>query len=188
MKLIVGLGNPGDKYKNTRHNAGFLAIDHLSEYFGFDKFKKIDKFKARVSEGQINGDRALLLKPQTFMNLSGDSVQSVMSFYKIPIENLIVIYDDVDIAYGSLKVRPHGSPGGHNGMRSIAQQLGTQEFIRIRLGIMSPEEFKGALEDYVLGRLTIDQEDDLISVIRELPAIIEMLEKEGIEEVMQRYN
>lgn len=187
MKLIVGLGNPGRQYEKTRHNAGFMALDFLVEHFGFE-FKKSDKHKCEVAEGQMFDEKVILIKPQTFMNLSGQSVQSVASFYKIDSSDIIVIYDDVDIASGNLRVRPSGSPGSHNGMRSITQMLGTEEFIRIRLGIAVLEEFKGQLEDYVLGKLTEEEASLMEGNVKKLPDILEKILKEDIEEAMHEYN
>ncbi|MBN2095864.1 aminoacyl-tRNA hydrolase [Candidatus Peregrinibacteria bacterium] len=187
MKLIVGLGNPGKQYEKTRHNAGFMAVDFLAEHFGLE-FKKSDKHKCELAEGQLLDEKAILLKPQTFMNLSGQSVQSVVSFYKIDLSDIIVIYDDVDIPSGNLKVRPSGSPGTHNGMRSVTQLLGSEEFIRIRLGIAPLTEFKGQLEDYVLGKLSEEEESLMQGNVKKLPVLFETLFDKGIEEAMQEFN
>ena len=188
MKLIVGLGNPGRQYENTRHNAGFLAADELAGIFGFGEFKISDKHKSEIAEGKIGRDKVILVKPQTFMNLSGQAVRSVMQFYKIPIEDLVVIYDDVDLASGAMRIRPSGSAGGHKGMKSLIQELGTDEFVRIRLGIAPLTEFKGSLEDYVLGKFSNEEESLMGDNLRILPKVIEVFLKEGIEEAMQEYN
>ena len=188
MKLIVGLGNPGDKYKNTRHNAGFMAVDYLAQHFGLGVFKDAERFKSKLLEGNINAETTLLMKPQTFMNLSGEAVQSVMHFYKIPIEDLIVIYDEAELPFGTIRIRPNGSAGGHNGMKSIIKMLGTQDFVRIRIGIKPPESFKGALEDYVLGKITEDQKNDMNSVIETIPNILDVLAFDGIEKAMSEFN
>jgi len=188
MKLIIGLGNPGKQYEKTRHNAGFIAIEYLADQFGFDTFKKADKHKSEISSGIINGEKVLLIKPQTFMNLSGQAVRSVMQFYKVDVKDIVVIFDDVSLPSGTLRVRPSGSAGGHNGVKSIIQELGTNEFVRIKLGIEPIAEFKGVLEDYVLGRLS-DKESELIKQnIEKTPKIVESLFKEGAEEVMQKFN
>ena len=188
MKIIVGLGNPGKQYEGTRHNAGFMGADFLREHYSFDDFKKTDKYKCEMTEGMIEGEKVYLIKPLTYMNLSGQSVRSLMQFYKIPIEDVVVIYDDVDIASGNLKVRPSGSPGSHNGMRSVTQELGSDQFVRIRLGIAALEEFKGALEDYVLGRLSDEEGILMTGNLKKLPPLLEGLFKEGVEEMMQEYN
>ena len=133
MYIIAGLGNPGKKYENTRHNMGFLAVDLLAEKYGI-RIDKI-KFKALVGEGRIAGQKVLLVKPQTYMNLSGQSIVEVMNFYKVEIENLIVIYDDIDIPTGTIRLRKKGSAGTHNGMRNIVYLLGDDGFPRIRVVI-----------------------------------------------------
>ena len=188
MKLIVGLGNPGDKYKNTRHNAGFMAIDEIFNRLFFQPFKKSDKFKAEIAEGQIADEKALIVKPQTFMNLSGQAVSAIMNFYKIPPEDLIVIFDDADLAYGSIRIRSDGSGGGHKGMKSIIESLGTQKIVRIRLGIQPPISFKGALEDYVLGKLTDGESKDIKKTVAFIPQVIEMLIKGDNEKAMNEFN
>jgi len=188
MKLIVGLGNPGDKYRNTRHNAGFLAVEQLVEYFDLNDFKKADKFKAELAEGQIAGEKVVLAKPQTFMNLSGQSVQALQSYYKLDVSDILVIYDDVEIPLGKLRVRPSGSAGGHNGMASVMQELATLEVARIRIGIKPEKPFRGALEDFVLGVLTEDEKAAFAQVFSDLPALIKKLIEGEIDEVMQEYN
>lgn len=188
MKLIIGLGNPGPQYEKTRHNAGFLAIDYLMKELGFDEFKKLDKYKTLISEGQISGEKVLLIKPQTFMNLSGQTVSNLANFYKTSTEDIIVIYDDVDINYGSVRIKPEGSAGGHNGIKSIIEKLGAKEFIRIRLGIKPLQDFKGDLADYVLGKLTKVESEKLEEITWNLPKIIESLIKEGVEDTMNKFN
>lgn len=188
MKLIVGLGNPGKNYEHTRHNAGFLAADFLANFLGFEPFRKSSKHDAEMTEGSIGGEKALLLKPQTFMNLSGRSVQSAMQFYKISTEDLVVIYDEAELPFGTLRVRPQGSAGGHNGMKSIIQELGTDDFTRVRLGIGALEEFKGSLESYVLGKLSDDEMELMQAQFEKLPKLLETLLSEGVEATMQVYN
>lgn len=131
--LVVGLGNPGSKYENTRHNAGFIALDYIANQLDVN-FNK-SKFDALFSEAVIDGKRVLLIKPQTFMNLSGESVVQLMSFYKIPSENVIILFDDISLAPGNLRVKRSGSHGGHNGMRNIIQLAKTDNFPRIKIGI-----------------------------------------------------
>ncbi len=187
MKLIVGLGNPGGKYEKTRHNAGFMALDFLAEHFGLE-FKKADKYKCEIAEGDMFDEKVILIKPQTFMNLSGQSARSVLQFYKIPKEDVIAVYDDVDLPSGNLRIRPSGSAGGHNGMKSIIQELGTEDFVRIRLGIAPLTEFKGNLEDYVLGKLAGEEVSLMEGNIKKLPDILEKILKGDIEEVMHEFN
>ncbi len=187
MKLIVGLGNPGGKYEKTRHNAGFMAVDFLAEHFGFE-FKKADKHKCEIAEGEMFDEKVFLIKPQAFMNLSGQSVRSVLQFYKIPKEDVIAMYDDVDLPSGNLRIRPSGSAGGHNGMKSIIQELGTEDFVRIRLGISPLTEFKGELEDYVLGKVSGEEVSLMEGNIKKLPQLLEALFEKGIEEAMHEFN
>jgi len=188
MKLIVGLGNPGQQYEKTRHNAGFLAVDYLAEQFNCDEFKKSDKYKALIAEGQVCGEKVLLVKPQTFMNLSGQTVSGLANFYKVAPEDIFVAYDDIDINYGSLRIRPDGSAGGHNGIKSMIEKLGSKQFIRLRLGIKPLQDFRGDLADYVLGKLTKDEYEKLEDVIWKLPRVIEVLIKEGVEKAMSEFN
>jgi PTH1 family peptidyl-tRNA hydrolase len=146
--VLVGLGNPGPKYDGTRHNIGFEVIDALALKYNI-KVKKL-KFHSLYGEGTIGGSRVVLLKPQTFMNLSGKAVRACLEFYKIDLDKLTVIYDDVSLPTGKVRVRPDGSAGGHNGMKDIIYQLNADTFPRIRLGVGSPPHADYALEDWVL--------------------------------------
>ena len=147
MHLIVGLGNPGDKYRNNRHNIGFLAVDAIARGHGFPAFR--EKYQGLISEGTIDGERVLLLKPQTFMNSSGDSVQKVAAFYKLGPADISVLYDEIDLAPGKTRVKVGGSAGGHNGIRSIDPQIGTN-YRRVRLGVGHPGH-KDRVMPHVLG-------------------------------------
>ncbi|MFH1012842.1 MAG: aminoacyl-tRNA hydrolase [Candidatus Peregrinibacteria bacterium] len=187
MKLIVGLGNPGKDYEGTRHNAGFMAVDHLVESWELDPFQPSEKHKAEITEGQIAGEKVILAKPQTFMNLSGQAVASIADFYKIPPQDVMVIYDEADLPFGTLRVSKGGSSAGHNGVKSLMAHVG-DAFTRIRLGIKPVTPFPGALEDYVLGRLTGEEKTQLKDVIKKVPSAIKTLLKEGAEETMQRFN
>ena len=184
MYIIAGLGNPGRKYENTRHNMGFIAVDLLAEKYGI-KVDKI-KFKALVGEGRIAGRKVLLVKPQTYMNLSGESIREVMSFYKEGIENLIVIYDDIDIPTGTIRVRKKGSAGTHNGMRNIVYLLQDDNFPRIRVGIGSDK--KVDLINYVTGGVTKGEKELLEgALVKAADAAAAIVEK-GIEKAMNEYN
>lgn len=147
MQLIVGLGNPGDKYKHNRHNVGFLAIDAIAGRHGFPGFKQ--KFQGLIAEGTIAGEKVLLLKPQTFMNSSGDSVQAVAQFYKLDAADITVLYDEIDLANGKVRIKRGGGNGGHNGLRSIDPQIGTG-YRRIRIGVGHPGH-KDLVMPHVLG-------------------------------------
>ena len=146
--LVAGLGNPGEKYARTRHNMGFLTMDLLAE----EKKIKIDriKFKAVTAQAELGGARCLLMKPQTFMNLSGEAIGEAARFYKIPADHVLVIYDDISLPIGKIRIRPSGSAGGHNGIKSIIAHLGTDQFPRIKIGVGAPQEKDGMI-DWVIG-------------------------------------
>ena len=184
MYIIAGLGNPGKKYENTRHNMGFIAIDLLAEEFGI-KVDKI-KFKALVGEGRIAGQKVVLVKPQTYMNLSGQSVMEIMNFYKEDIENLIVIYDDIDIPTGTIRLRKKGSAGTHNGMRNIVYLLKDDGFPRIRVGIGT--EKKVDLINYVTGGVSKDEEELLEDALTRASKAAACIVEKGIEKAMNEYN
>ncbi|KMN42918.1 peptidyl-tRNA hydrolase [Bacillus sp. LK2] len=154
MKLIVGLGNPGREYELTRHNIGFMAIDELAKRWNISLNEQ--KFKGLFGAGFVNGEKVILLKPLTYMNLSGESIRPLMDYYKIDVEDFIVMYDDLDIPVGKLRLRMKGSAGGHNGVKSTISHLGTQEFQRIRMGIDRPKNGMKVV-DYVLGRFTPEE-------------------------------
>jgi PTH1 family peptidyl-tRNA hydrolase len=183
MYIIAGLGNPGKKYENTRHNIGFITLDYLAERHDI-KINKI-KHKALVGEGRIAGQKVLLVEPQTYMNLSGESLREVMDYYKVDIEDMIVIYDDIDLEAGAVRIRKKGGPGTHNGMRSIVQHLGT-DFPRIRMGI--GKDRRGDLVDFVLGGFTKEDKEVLEPAIERAALAIEMYISEGIEKAMNKYN
>ena len=184
MYIIAGLGNPGRKYENTRHNMGFIAVDLLAEKYGI-KVDKI-KFKALVGEGRIAGQKVLLVKPQTYMNLSGQSIREVMSFYKEDIENLIVIYDDIDIPTGTIRLRKKGSAGTHNGMRNIVYLLADDGFPRIRVGIGSDK--KVDLINYVTGGVTKGEKELLEGALLKAADAAAAIVEKGIEKAMNEYN
>ena len=142
MKIIIALGNPGQQYANTRHNAGFIIADELQKNLGFSGFEKNSKFDALVCEKNLGGEKIILAKPQSFMNNSGQVVKKMLDFFKIPKENLVVLHDDLDIELGSFKVSLDSSAAGHNGVQSIIDNLGSQQFKRIRLGIEGSEKKK----------------------------------------------
>ncbi len=184
MYVIAGLGNPGKKYENTRHNMGFITIDQLAEKHDI----KVDKlkFKALVGEGRIAGQKVLLVKPQTYMNLSGESIREVMQFYKLEPEELIVIYDDIDLELGALRIRKFGSAGTHNGMRSVVYQLKSDRFPRIRIGIGNQK--KGDLADFVIGGFSKAEVPVLEETVMKAVSAIECMVEEDIDIAMNRYN
>jgi len=156
MKLIVGLGNPGKEYGKTRHNAGFLFLDFLAESWNFEPFSPTPKWKGWVSAGMHDGEKATLLKPETFMNRSGESVSTLMSFFKLTPSDIIVIHDDLDIAAGSYKVGTGFGAAGHNGVSDLIEKLGTKDFTRVRIGIGRPPENIPA-ESFVLAPFTEEE-------------------------------
>ena len=184
MYIIAGLGNPGKQYENTKHNVGFLTIDVLAEKLGI-RVSKI-KHKALMGEGFISGEKVILVKPQTYMNLSGESIREILSFYKADPERLVVIYDDIDLPMGSLRIRKKGSAGTHNGMKSIIYQIVSEDFPRVRIGIGG--ERKGDLADYVIsGFRKEDRKTVEDSILRAADAVICTVEK-GIDIAMGEYN
>lgn len=184
MHVIVGLGNPGKKYENTRHNIGFITIDQFAQKHGIS-VNRI-KHKALVGEGNVSGQKVILVKPQTYMNLSGNSVREVMAFYKTEIENLIVIYDDIDLPVGKLRIRERGSAGTHNGMRSILYDLGDDGFARIRIGIGA--EHKMELADFVTGGFRKEEVPLMETAVTGAVAALDCMLSEGIKQAMNLYN
>lgn len=142
MKLVIGLGNPGEKYQKNRHNTGFIILNKLKENWNFSDFEFSKKFNADISEGIFEDDKIILIKPQTFMNNSGEAVQKIMSFYKLDPEAILVIHDDLDINFGESKISNDSGPAGHNGVQDIINKIGTQNFKRIRVGIEGEEKRK----------------------------------------------
>lgn len=183
--LIVGLGNPGNEYKSTRHNSGYMAVDALAKKLDIDINK--EKFKGIFGEGTYNGKKVMILKPTTYMNLSGESVIEAVNFYKIPLEDLIVMYDDIDIEVGKIRIRPEGSSGTHNGMRNITDLLDSHDFPRIRIGIGKPASGMD-LADYVLSKFSKDEEVEINKAIdMASDAVLEIM-KNGINKAMSIYN
>ena len=183
--MIVGLGNPGPAYRHTRHNFGFLAIDELANACGI-QVKRL-KFKAMIGEGRYAESKLILVKPMTFMNESGKAVSPLLRFYKLPISNLLVIHDDLDLPLGTLRVRPSGHSAGQRGMESISQMLGTTEFPRMRLGISRPP---GQMDpkDYVLKKFLPNEEELKKMVINHAQEAVETFVKEGLVAAMNKYN
>ena len=174
VQLIVGLGNPGSEYQDTRHNAGFWFVDELARQQGAS-FKSEKKFHGDTARCRIDGEECWLLKPQTFMNLSGQSVQALANFYKIPLEAILVVHDELDLDAGVVRLKDAGGHGGHNGLRDIIQKMGGNKFLRLRIGIGHPGD-KSRVTGHVLNKVTQDDrieiERAIDSAIRELPLII----------------
>lgn len=183
--LIAGLGNPGQKYEKTRHNMGFLAVDLLAEEKGV-KLNKV-KFKAAYNLMDFGGARCLVMKPQTYMNLSGEAVREAAQFYKIPADHVLVIYDDVSLPLGKLRVRPNGSAGGHNGVRNIIAHLGTQDFPRVKVGTGAPGE-DGNMIDWVVGVPSQGERKVLLEACQRAVRAAECVIEQGCQKAMNSFN
>lgn len=184
--LIVGLGNPGKKYEFTRHNAGFLFVDILSEKFAFT-VKKL-KFHALIGEARINGKRCLVMKPQTMMNCSGEAVKEACSFYKIPPENIIVVFDDISLDVGKLRIRRNGSAGGHNGIKSIINHLGSDNFPRIKVGVGAKPHPDYDLADWVLSEFTRTEGKQLRVAVDNACEAVALMVSGETERAMSNFN
>ncbi len=187
MKLIVGLGNPDDKYKNTFHNLGFMCVDKLAEKLGIS-FNKT-QCKALIAETRCKNQKVIIAKPQTYMNLSGDSVSELVKFYKIDSKDLIVVYDDFDISVGSVRIRKDGSAGTHNGMRDIIAKLGNSNFPRIRIGFKPLGEMQIPLINYVLSGISANDKPIFEQTLtHSANALYEFAYSKDLEQIMQNYN
>jgi PTH1 family peptidyl-tRNA hydrolase len=186
-QVIIGLGNPDAKYDKTRHNIGFEVLDYLADNWSFS-WQKNPKFQALFTEGKTpNGNKIRLVKPLTYMNLSGQSVRAVLDWYKLPVESVLVIYDDMDLPIGKIRMRLSGSAGGHNGIKSIISHLGGQNFPRLRLGI-GKSDGKNQTISHVLGKFSKDEEKLMSQVLKITKEAIEISLKEGVEKSMSLYN
>ena len=185
MYIIAGLGNPGREYEGTRHNVGFMALDQLADRLGIEIGEKAHR--ALIGKGRIEGNRVLLVKPQTYMNRSGESLRQVLDYYKEEPSSLIVIYDDISLDPGAIRIRGKGSAGGHNGVKSIIAHLGTQEFARIRIGVGAKPP-RMDLADYVLGHFSGDDMRRIEEACRDGAAAAAVMITEGIETAMNRFN
>lgn len=186
MKLIVGLGNPGEKYDKTRHNIGFDVIDYLAKEYKVENFR--EKFQGLIGDFTIKDEKIILLKPTTYMNLSGNSIQEVVKFYKLdPKEDLIVAYDDMDLKLGAIKIKRKGSPGGHNGIKSIISHCG-EEFFRVKCGIGKPES-REEVVNYVLGKFSKEEREEIDELV-ELAgkASKSLATAKSAERVIEKYN
>ncbi len=186
MKLVFGLGNPGVKYENTKHNIGFIAVDYIARQLGLT-FNKT-KFNAVYAEGNVGAEKVILIKPQSFMNLSGEVVQPWMDYFNLTEKDIVVIYDDMDLPVGKIRLRIKGGAGGHNGMKSIIQHLGTKEFNRIRVGVGRPFE-KQSVISHVLSAFPKEDVDEMEHAVRDsYDAIKYWLDGHTFLETMNEYN
>ena len=185
MYIIAGLGNPTKTYAGTRHNIGFEVIDQLANDLRIDVSSK--KHKAEYGKGYIGGEKVILAKPQTFMNLSGESIREMADYYKVDSEDIIIIFDDVSLEPGQLRVRAKGSAGGHNGIKSIIAHLGTQEFPRVKVGV--GEKPKGwDLADYVLGKFSGDDRKIMDEAVKEAAKAVVLMVTDGVDAAMNQFN
>lgn len=185
MYLIVGLGNPETDYSNTRHNMGFNTINIIAQKYNIATNRK--KFDGLYGEGIIENQKVILLKPQTFMNLSGKSIIQFINFYKLDMKNIIVIYDDIDIEKGKIKIRKKGGAGSHNGMKSVVQELNTEEFSRVRIGIGVPE-YKSDMISYVIGVIPEEEKKILEEGVKVASEAVLEIIKNGIDVAMNKFN
>ena len=185
MKVIVGLGNPGKKYDNTRHNIGFEALDYIADKEGISI--NTGKHKALIGTGYMGGEKVLLVKPQTFMNLSGESLRPIMDFYKLEPEDFIIIHDDIDLDVGRLRIRRKGSAGGHNGIESILVNLGQEDFPRVRVGISRPPQ-GWTVVGYVLGNFSKEEQGIVVEILEKIGLALESWLKEGLDKAMNKFN
>lgn len=184
MKIVVGLGNPGPNYKGTRHNVGFMVVEELARRFTVER--QDQKFDAIIAYTHINQEKVLLIKPLTYMNLSGRAVQAVMRFFKADLDELLIIYDDMDLPVGTLRLRPQGGTGGHKGLTSIQQSLGSQDFPRLRIGIDRPRYHDPV--DWVLGKFQNQEKEPIAAAIERAADAVESWVSQGLDQAMNTYN
>lgn len=190
MYLIIGLGNPGKKYEKTRHNVGFLTVNNLQLTIdSFSDLKLNKKFNAEIAEGKINSEKILLLKPQTFMNESGQAAAAAVRFYKIKTTNILVIHDDIDLPLGKIRIKKDGSSGGHLGVQSIINSLNTENFLRLKIGVgpkIRPPKFDAA--KFVLQKFTKSEEKILSDAIKRATDAVDIILTEGVQLAMNKFN
>jgi PTH1 family peptidyl-tRNA hydrolase len=184
MKLVVGLGNPGRQYEDTRHNVGFRVIDELSRRWQIDLSRR--RFSSVIGSGDINGEQVILLKPETYMNLSGQAVREAMTFHKLPLDHLVVIVDDMALPLGRLRIREKGSAGGHNGLTSLITELGSEDFARVRIGIEAVEGQR--MVGHVLGPFTKKEEPLIQIAVQRAADAVECWMKDGTSSAMNKFN
>ncbi|MGL5258616.1 MAG: aminoacyl-tRNA hydrolase [Lachnospiraceae bacterium] len=186
MKILVGLGNPTKQYDNTRHNIGFDVIDFIAKENHISMLEK--KHKAFIGKGIINGEKVILAKPQTYMNLSGESVREIVDYYKVSFETeLFILYDDISLDVGQIRIRKKGSAGGHNGIKSIINHLGSEAFCRIKIGVGDKPKYID-LADYVLGHFTKKEREIMLECSKDIEKAVELLVHGEIDQAMNLYN
>jgi PTH1 family peptidyl-tRNA hydrolase len=187
LRLIVGLGNPGREYAHTRHNAGFMVLDQLAEHWKA-RWAREKKFVSRVAKADRNGERLILCEPETFMNASGEAVGALATFYRVPVDRLLVVVDDADLPLGEIRLRARGSSGGHHGLESIEQHLATREFARLRIGIGRGQTTVRQITGHVLAEFNRPERDLMDKVVARACDQVECWTQDGILQAMNRYN
>ena len=185
MYVIAGLGNPGREYEGTRHNVGFMTLDALADKYNIDVREKA--FKGLIGKGVIEGNKVILVKPQTYMNLSGECIRQVMDYYKVDPSEFIVIYDDISLVPGGIRIRKKGSAGGHNGIKNIIAHLGTQEFPRVRIGV-GEKPARMDLADYVLGHFSGEELAIMKESLEKVCGAVELMLEGDVDAAMNQYN
>lgn len=184
--LIVGLGNPGMQYEKTRHNAGFMAADLLAEKYNCTLSR--NKFDAVYGDTDIGGHRVIIAKPQTYMNLSGKAVVALSQFYKIPLRNIVVMFDDISLDVGKIRIRRKGSAGGHNGIKDIIELTGTEDIMRIKIGVGAKPHLNSDLKDHVLGRIPDEQLKDFETALKNAVSAVGEIITRGVDSAMNKYS
>jgi len=185
LRLVVGLGNPGETYSKTRHNVGFMVVDKVSDTFSIALEKQ--KFNTRFGIGSVNGVKIVLAKPLAYMNRSGPQVRNIAGYFRILCEDMLVVHDDIDLAFGRLKIKEKGGDGGHKGVRSIIDAFGGGDFTRLRIGVGRPEA-GGDAADYVLGKFTLEEKEDLSQIVTAARDAVVTILCKGTKEGMNRFN
>ena len=185
MYVIAGLGNPGREYEGTRHNVGFMTLDALGDKYNIDVREKA--FKGLIGKGVIEGNKVILVKPQTYMNSSGESIRAAADYYKVDPEDILIVYDDISLAPGQLRIRAKGSAGGHNGIKSIIAHLGTQEFPRVKVGV-GEKPARMDLADYVLGHFSKEEQATMDDAVKEAADAVCEIVNVGIAQAMNDHN
>ncbi|MBI5765927.1 aminoacyl-tRNA hydrolase [Candidatus Falkowbacteria bacterium] len=188
MKLIIGLGNPGEQYKNTWHNMGFLTVDELKDRFEFENFKEHKKLKSEISIGKIGREKIILVKPQTFMNKSGLAAALLKNYFKIKIADIIIVHDDVDLPLGKIRLAKNSSAGGHNGIKSIIQSLGTKNFIQLKIGIYQDKAKLVSTTKFVLDKISQKEKPKINGIIKKVAVGLATVIEDSLEKAMNEFN
>jgi PTH1 family peptidyl-tRNA hydrolase len=187
LYLVAGLGNPGSEYARTRHNAGFMVVERFGKKFSAD-WKNVGKFQSRVARVEARGRKVILCEPQTYMNASGEAIAPLAAYYKVPLERTLIVVDDADLPFGQIRLRAEGSSGGHHGLESIEQHLGSRQFARLRVGIGRTEREVREITGHVLGKFSVEEADLLDKVLERTVAQIECYLAEGVQKAMSQFN